>query len=244
MKIVIAQPCFFPWVGTFEKIRLCDRYVHLDHVQYSKGSFTNRARIRVATGSKWITVPLHQLRFGQAIHHVRIDESQDWRQQHLGFLKQQYKHAPFKSDMLQIVSEIYKMDWSHIADLSIWTIQLVCDYFDITPKAGYIRSSDLRVSGKKSELVKNIVRRLGGSTYICGSGNRPVNRHYLDHEAFEEACVRIEYMQYENRLYRQQYEPFTPQLSVLDLIANEGRAGRQAICSLSAYWRDLPSAKS
>jgi hypothetical protein len=239
MKIVIAQPSFFPWVGTFEKIRLADKYVHLDHVQFSKGSFTNRTKIRTADGCKWVAVPLSRLRFGQMICDVRIDMSQNWQHRHIAFLEQQYQSAPFKSDMLEIVAEVYNEEWSYISDLSVRTIHIVCKYFDIFPRNGFIRSSELSVNGHKSELVLNIVRYLNGSIYVCGSGGQPVQKRYLDHVAFEEAGIRVEYMQYQKNPYRQLYEPFIPNVSVLDLIANEGRAGRHVISSYSVYWKNF-----
>jgi len=83
--------------------------------------------------------------------------------------------------------------------------------------------------------VLSVVQGLGGDVYVTGHGAR----HYLDHEAFEAAGVRVEYLDYEKRVYPQLHGPFTPYVSVLDLIANVGRAGRDVIASGTKPWREF-----
>ena len=48
MKVVISQSMFFPWVGFLEQLKLADVYVFYDDVQFSKGSFTNRVRVKAS----------------------------------------------------------------------------------------------------------------------------------------------------------------------------------------------------
>ena len=80
-----------------------------------------------------------------------------------------------------------------------------------------------------------LVKELDGETYITGHGAR----NYLDHELFEEAGVRVEYMKYNQTEYRQLHGAFTPFVSILDLIANEGKDGRRVISSSSVYWKEF-----
>lgn len=239
MKVIISQPDLFPWVGTFEKIRRADIFVHLDDVQFSKGSFTNRTKIKTSAGTKWLTVPLRNLRSGQAINEVRIDASQNWRHRHLEFLQQQYQASPFIVEMKALVERVYAEDRTLISELAIRSIEEVCAYYGLTPAEGFVRSSDLDIKGEKTYRILNIVRQLGGDVYVCGPGSQPLSERYLDHDALERANIRIEYMQYEKRPYSQQYGSFTPLVSVLDLIANEGISGRDLISSNSVYWRKL-----
>ena len=48
MKVVISQSMFFPWVDFLEQLKLADLNVFYDDVQFSKGSFTNRVRIKAS----------------------------------------------------------------------------------------------------------------------------------------------------------------------------------------------------
>ena len=85
MVISIHQPNFIPWIGYFHKIIHSDIFVLLDTVLFSKGSFTNRNKIKLSNGTdSWLTVPVitskHQK---QAINNVLIDYKKDWIGKHI-----------------------------------------------------------------------------------------------------------------------------------------------------------------
>lgn len=244
MRVAIVQPAFFPWIGTLQKIRSVDLFIHYDDVLLSRGDYTNRAKIKSSRGVRWLTVPLHNFHLGKLIREVEVDPSQAWGLRHLQVLREEYRRAPFKEEMLAIVSDIYAKEWSHIGDLSISTIEVACQYFGIRPPCGFVRASQLDVSGSGTERLLKILQSVGGTTYVCGAGKQRVSARYLDHEMLERAEIRIEYMQYSNIPYLQQHGDFLPGLSVLDLIANEGMRGHSLVSGFSRYWKELVAEES
>jgi hypothetical protein len=48
-------------------------------------------------------------------------------------------------------------------------------------------------------------------------------------------------MKYNQTEYKQLHGAFTPFVSILDLIANEGKGGRRVIASPSVYWKEFIS---
>ena len=61
MTVAIHQPNYFPWVGYFYKIKAADIFIFLDDVDFSKGSYTNRCRIRSwaePSQMQWLTQPI------------------------------------------------------------------------------------------------------------------------------------------------------------------------------------------
>lgn len=234
-RIVISQPMFFPWVGLFEEVRLADVYVHYDDVQFSKGSFTNRVEVKTPRGSKWLTVPLKNLKLGQLIKDVALQDADDWRRSHLGLLSQIYSETPYFNDMLAIVRRVYERPLTNLAELTICSMEEVLDYFALGAGRVFLRSSQLGIPGKSSQRVFDIVKRLGGDVYITGHGAK----NYLDHELFERNGVSVQYMQYERAPYPQLHGAFDPHVSILDLIANTGHAGIEFIRSGTVYWRDF-----
>ena len=54
----IMQPTFLPWLGYFQLINSVDKFVFLDDVQYSKGSWHNRNQILLSGKKQWITIPI------------------------------------------------------------------------------------------------------------------------------------------------------------------------------------------
>jgi hypothetical protein len=234
MTVVISQPMFFPWVGLFEQIRLADVYVHYLDVQFSKGSFVNRVQIKVPDGFRWLTAPLKNLALGQKIEEVETDPAPGWRKRHLEFLAQAFRGAPHARDALGIVEEVYASPSHRIADLAIAGMERVLDYFGLAAGRRFLRSPDLGIGGAGSARVLDIVKSLGGSVYVTGHGARD----YLAHEEFERAGIRVEYMDYRRTPYPQLHGDFNPHVSILDLIANVGRAGIECIHSGTAHWKD------
>lgn len=234
MKVVISQPMFFPWVGMFEQIRLADIYVHYGDVQFSKGSFTNRVQIKTAQGVKWLTIPLQDVSLGQAIDEVKINARINWRAQHMDMLKQAYADAPYRKEMLNLVDSVYQQQIDSIGLLSRHSIETCCNYFGLGAGQRFIDVQKLGISGTSSQRVLDIILALGGKKYITGLGAR----NYLDHQLFEDAGIRVEYMDYQKLPYPQLHGAFTPYVSILDLIANMGKDGINCIQSGTVYWKD------
>jgi hypothetical protein len=236
-KIVISQPMYFPWVGIFEQIRLCDIYIHYDDVQFSKGSFTNRVQIKTGTteGFKWLTVPLKDLKLGRKINEVEIDYEKDWCGQHFELLKQSYKKAPFLEEMLKIADELFSINYKNISELSKKSVELIVEYYSLQPADKIFTSSELPVYGSSSQRVLDLVKLFEGDIYVTGHGAK----HYLDHELFERNGITVEYLDYLRKPYQQLNGNFNPHVSILDLIANIGREGLQYIISSTKNWRQF-----
>jgi hypothetical protein len=234
-RVVISQPMFFPWIGLFEQVRLADVYVHYDDVQFSKGHFVNRVQVKTARGSRWLTVPLKQLHLGQRINEVCLDEAQRWRPRHLELLSRAYSAAPFVDAMLDLVREVYERRADNLADLAIASMEAVCRFLGLADQTEVLRSSALRVPGASTRRILDIVQHVGGDFYITGHGAR----NYLDHDLFEANGIRVEYIDYQKHPYPQLHGEFTPFVSILDLIANIGTAGRDVLVSPTVYWRDF-----
>jgi hypothetical protein len=221
-----------------EQVRLADAYVHYDDVPFSKGSFVNRVQAKTAAGSRWLTVPLRDLHLGQLIREVRTAESTGWRSSHLGVLEQAYRGAPHQDEMLEMVRRVYDLATDRLVDLLLAGLRELWSYFGLAPRTVLV-SSEMRIPGKGSPRVLEIVRHLEGSVYVTGHGAR----RYLEHEVFEAAGVDVEYMDYSKTPYPQLHGPFTASVSALDLVANVGPAGRSVIASTTVPWRTFLGAK-
>ena len=233
--VVISQPMFFPWVGLFEQLRLADVWVHYDDVQFSKGSFVNRVQIKTAEGSKWLTLPLRANKLGLRIADLVLDGGKNWRQSHLDRLRTAYQAAPYGQEMLDFVARQYKVASERLVDLVVPAFEGLAEYFGVGRTCTFLSSSRLGVAGAGSQRVLDMVRQLGGSRYVTGHGAA----QYLDHAAFEREGIRVEYIDYQRQPYGQQHGPFDPHVSILDLMANEGRAGARVIRSTARHWKEF-----
>lgn len=237
IRVVISQPMLFPWVGLLEQVRLADAFVYYDDVQYSKGSFTNRVQLKApsrSTGTMWMTIPLRDQHLGQTIASLKTREDDSWRARHRDLFAQVYAGAPFLEDAMSLLRGVHRIETDSVASLVIASMEALSDYFDLWPRSVHL-SSRLGVPGKGSDRVLAIVQRLGGGVYVTGHGAR----NYLEHERFERAGVRVDYMKYAMSAYPQQHGLFTPFVSALDLVANVGKAGRAMIASGAVPWKEF-----
>ncbi len=235
MNVVISQPMYFPWLGMLEQVRLADRFVFYDDVQFSKGSYVNRVQIKTTAGIKWLTVPIHGLSLGQRIKDVQIDTRKDWRRSHLNMLRQAYAASPYLKDMLRLVKEVFDTNPESIGELSKISIMILSDYFGLKQRESFQGIQELGIPGVGSDRVLKIVQSFGGDTYITGHGAS----NYLDHEAFDRSGVAVRYMNYRCTPYKQLHGEFTPYVSALDLVANCGIEGKKLIQSKTINYKDF-----
>lgn len=228
---------YFPWVGMFEQIQLADICVYYDDVQFSKGSFTNRVQIKTDSpqGFNWMTIPLKNLKLGVNINEVEIDNQKNWQHQHLEQLKQAYKKAPYKTEIIDIVTHLFESNATTVAEVSKMSMALIVDYFNLSDSKEFYLSSQLNIQGNSSGRVCQIAKHFNATHYITGHGAK----NYLDHALFEGNGIRVEYMDYLRSPYPQQCGDFNPHVSILDLIANVGKEGVHYIKSSTKYWKEF-----
>jgi hypothetical protein len=233
-NVVISQSMYFPWVGMLEQVRLANMFVHYDDVQFDRG-FYNRVQIKTEQGPRWLTVPLSNHRRGQKIYEIAVDNSSDWRRSHRETLRQAYAKAPYLEEMLGVVDSVFSRRISTLADVSRASFMELVDYFGLREGRVFRDVLDMGIPGSSSQRLLDIVKALGGTTYITGHGART----YLDHAAFEHAGISVQYMNYLREPYSQQHGAFTPHVTALDLVANCGKAGASVIRSSTVDWRQF-----
>lgn len=224
IMVTIHQPEFLPWLGFMDKIRQCDVFVLLDSVQYEKNYFQNRNKIRTAWGSAWLTIPvLTKGLFGQTIRDIRIQNEEKWRRKHCQGIRQHYQAAPFFDKYFPGLEALYVQSWDLLAEFNIAVISWVANAFGLSRR--FVRSSELTLTGKRSELLVNICIALGAEFYLSGVSGRG----YLDEHLFADAGIPVRYQNFNHPVYRQCYEPFLPNMSSVDLLFNTGPDSLKAL---------------
>jgi len=231
--VSINQPAYMPWLGYFHRIAVSDLHITLDHVQFEKNSFTNRNKVRTATGWSWLTVPVRTGgRFGQlTIEKVEIAD-QGWRRKHWDTIRFAYAKAPFFAVYRDLFEDLFAREWPLLAPLAEATTAPLCDALRIATRR--ISSAELAVAGAKGEFVLNLCRAVGATTYLSG----PLGRGYLDPAAFQRAGIALLFHDYRHPQYRQAFPGFEPFMAAADLLFNHGpestlilREGQQALAA-------------
>jgi hypothetical protein len=229
MIVTIHQPHFLPWLGYLHRMAQADLFVLLDHVQFeraNRASYQNRTRFRMDGEARWLTVPVVQRSHKESIHEKEIDnrgEGARWRGPSLyATLRHAYREAPYRDLYAPALKEIFEAPWARLIDLNLALLDVLRDALGI--RTPLVRSSQLGVSGAKSELIIDICRAVGADTFLGGLGG---TRSYLDRDAFERAGIRVLWQQFQHPTYSQCGPgPFMPGLSSVDLLFNCGPQSR------------------
>jgi hypothetical protein len=222
VRLGILQPGYLPWLGFFEQLECVDRFVVLDDVQYDKGGWRNRNRVKTAQGVRWLTVPVQvSLERPPRVMEVEIDNRTDWRRKHCETLRQAYARAPFVDRYLPLFQEAYAREWRLLVDLDLRLIEVIAGALGIDT-ARIVRSSALGLEGGREERLLEICARLGADRFYEGAAGRD----YIGVARFEAAGVRVEFQDYDHPVYPQLHGDFVSHLSAVDLLFNCGPESR------------------
>jgi len=216
--VAIHQPHYLPWLRYVDKIARSDVFVLLDDAAYTKNGWQNRNKIKRAEGWMYLTVPVLD-GYGKPIREVRINNRDRWRSRHWGALCTNYSRAPFFARYKAYFERIYARQWETLHELSVDLLGTVLSILGIRTRL--LRSSALGVPGTATQRLVGICERLGASMYLTGdyaAGN------HLDARLFSERGIDVRLQNWQCQEYRQQHVAggFIPDLSILDLLFNEG----------------------
>jgi hypothetical protein len=219
--VIVAchQPIFLPWAGFFVKALLADVLILLDDVQLGRGfTWMNRNRLKCDQGELWLTVPIRKKGRGlQKINEVEVFNERNWHHKHLQSIMQNYTHAPYLSDHLPFLKELYQQEWKKLVELNCRVLFYLRDALGIETE--FVLQSDLGVQARGTELLVEICRKVGAGVYRSSL----VSKKYLDEALFEGNDIQVSYFNFSPPLYPQLWGDFIPNLSALDLLLNCGR---------------------
>ena len=220
--ISIHQPVYLPWLGFIEKVTSSEKFVFLDDVQFEKNGFQNRNKIRTYDGEMWLTVPV-KVKSQTLLKDVKINYSTDWINKHKKSIIQNYKKAEFFDNYWFELEKIYDEKFEYLVELNIEVIKFLFDKLKIKTKTLF--SSELHISDKGSNRILEICKILNADRYISGISGKK----YLLIDDFERQKIKLEFQNFQHPTYEQVFDPFYPNMAMIDLLFNEGERSLKII---------------
>jgi len=217
MKVGTIQSNFLPWRGYFDFIREVDLFIIHDDIQYTKGDWRNRNKIKTLRGSEWITVPVNYRQSSQLIEETTIDNSKPWARGMLNKIRNSYQKAHCFEPYFSELSDLLLEPAATISDLNLRLIKWICSHLEIETPITFSR--EYHPQGAKTERLIGILEQVGATTYLSG----PSAQTYIKPELFEQAGINLEYKVYDYPEYEQLYPPFEPAVSIIDLMFMAGK---------------------
>ncbi|MBM5570881.1 MULTISPECIES: WbqC family protein [Deefgea] len=218
MRCAIMQPSYLPWAGYFNLMTQVEFFVFLDDVQFCRSSWHQRNRILRHDQIEFITLPVKKSGARKKITEVEVDFI-DVR--YFDFLKEKmhsaYSGRPFYTDVVELIELAVPKESSVLSEFNIFLLNYCVSKVGLECKL--IKSSDLKVSGIRSDRLENICIQLGCNRYLTPVGSLP----YLHQDHFgQRSGIALDVQDFIPSIYDQGCANFVSHLSVLDVVANIG----------------------
>ena len=109
---------------------------------------------------------------------------------------------------------LYSNDYDLLSDLCFE--HLLFWLKELKIKTKIVRSTQLSISSKKSDLILDICKYFNASHYISGA----LGKNYLEEKNFYMEKINIEYQNYKHPYYHQLYGEFVANLGIVDFCMN------------------------
>lgn len=216
MKILSClQPTYLSWFNFYSRYILCDVFVILDDVEYSKNSFFNRNKISNGTEEILLTVPvLYKNNSHKNINEIKIDNTKNWKRKHWQSILQCYEKTYYFKHIKSHLEQIYSKKWSNLVDLNISLIKIFAEYLEINKKI-YI-SSELNINDKSNQKLVNICKKFNADHFVV----KKDTDSYHPEKFFLDNQIKLKKINYDEINDEIKESGFNPKLSILDFISN------------------------
>lgn len=216
-KIAILQSNYIPWRGYFHLIDEVDEFIVFDDAQYTKNDWRNRNKLKINKESRWLTIPVKQYDLSQKIKDTFVSDVK-WNIKHWRTISQSYSKARYFQDYAPLFEELYlNINTTNLSEINVSLISLINDILGISTIVRM--SGDFEIINGRTERIISICKQCSADVYLSG----PSAKNYFNETLAEEENIKVEWADYRGYgEYTQLSAPFDQNLSILDLIFNEG----------------------
>jgi hypothetical protein len=214
--VVVHQPDFLPYLGFFHRLVYADIYVALDHIQFGQEGWTHRDKIKTVKGEAWLSLSVRKCPLKTPIKDVELSPNVHWRDDNLNLMSHNYRSASFYRSIWQELQRIYRAPVGRLAPFNLMLLDRLCDWLAI--RVERVCSSEIAPAGRRSEMVAQLVKSVGGTHYLSGQGARA----YHDQTPFDDCGIEVVWQNFHHPVYPQQFGGFLPNLSAIDALFNCG----------------------
>lgn len=208
------QPYVFPYIGYFQLINAVDKFIIYDDVNFIKQGWINRNRILVEGKEFLFAVPLKNQSSFELIKNTQISEDKKWRRRLIMTIEQSYAKAPFFSETINVINNIFQSQTIFISQLAVISILETCNYLDINTE--FVLSSAKYKNSflKGQERILDICRRENARQYINPIGGTEL----YSKDEFKRNNIDMFFLRPRNIKYKQFDNAFIHGLSIIDVM--------------------------
>lgn len=203
MDTVLLSTAYFAPVQWYQKLQCHTECLIECHDNFLKQTYRNRCVIATTQGQQALTVPVERPANGRLdktpMCDIKISNHGNWRHLHWNALASAYGESPFFEYYQDDLRPFFERRWEYLIDFNLAITDTVCRLLDVHPRLSlterYLSASEAASAGIAD--FRDVIRP--------------------KHPGEDPSFTPRPYYQ----VYQQKYG-FLPNLSILDLLFNEG----------------------
>ena len=211
MKLGLMQPYFLPYIGYWQLMKMVDKYVIYDDVNYIKGGWINRNNFLVNKEKKLITISLSDASPYKLIKDIEIKD--DFRK-FLKTIQLNYGKAPFYGEVFPLIENICTFSEKNLALFLMNSFREILTYLRVNTELLLSSSIHKEDDLKGKDKVIHICNLLGAGAYINSVGGQ----NLYDKSDFVKNGIELQFLQPDMISYEQFDNEFMGGLSILDVL--------------------------
>jgi hypothetical protein len=247
MKLALMQPYFLPYIGYFQLIHAVDKYVFFGYLNFGKNEWSHRNRYIIKNvGPAFFTLRLLSRSQYKRFNEIYLDPSLYWRNKLIKSIVLNYSKSPYFEETIDLIHSIIFSDIEILDQFNANSIISICKHLDINTKIQQYPLAYLEIEKKLTETCNNLK-----------SNSMPINKQTLDKktkrvleickyekadvyinpiggknlynkQVFAEYGIDLFFIKTQSIEYKQQWNKFEPNLSIIDVLMNCGKENTKA----------------
>lgn len=213
------QPYFLPYIGYIQLLHAADIFVFHDNVQYIKGGWINRNRIRRGESFEWLTLPVRQAAHDLAINRRVYALEGGGREKLKRRIRAAYREAEAFGEATEFFDHVIEYSDPNVARFNINALRVLVRRLGIRCRLEV--ASDLGIADDLhgAHRVLDICRKLGATRYINPIGGTDL----YEESAFAAAGLELRFLR--TGIPPETFGDGRSYLSIMDLIFVSGFQG-------------------
>lgn len=202
---------------------MVDEFILFDDMQYTRRDWRNRNLIKTKDGLKWLTIPVEvKGKYYQKIKDTKVS-SISWGEDHWKTIRHNYSAASHFREFRDIFEPLYcECQEEFLSRINYRFLKAICGILNINTKISWAMDYPL-LEGKTERLI-GLCKSAGAAHYLSG----PAAKDYIDEKLFKKEGISLSYMDYSGYPpYSQLYGEFAHNVSIMDLLFNEGQQAKK-----------------
>ena len=223
LKIAIKQPYFMPYIGFWQEVKLVDKYIFFDDVNYINRGWINRNNIMIGGERRLFTLALGNASQNKLINEITIVD--DFAKL-LKTIDMAYKKAPYFEQTMSLLEDVFSFEDKNLAKFVGNSVEVVSRWLGFDTE--FVFSSELSNDKalRRQDKIIDICETVGAKRYYDSTGALEL----YDKEAFRGHGIQLQFIKSEITPYKQFNDSFVAGLSIIDvLMFNEPQAITQML---------------